>query len=69
MAETTSSERFLLAILQASGWWDACTKGIYESLKAGYLDCDETGRHFWLTESGQRYVERMPKVAETEPHD
>jgi hypothetical protein len=68
MAETTSSERFLLAILQDGGSWDAPTKGIYESLKAGYMDCDETGRCFWLTETGKHYVEWMPKVAESKPH-
>jgi hypothetical protein len=68
MAETTSSERFLLAILQDGRSWDASTKGTYESLKAGYMDCDETGRQIWLTESGKRYVERMPKIAESTPH-
>lgn len=68
MADTNAAERFLLAILQDGGSWDASTKGIYDSLKSGFMDCDETGRQIWLTESGKRYVERMPKVVEDEPH-
>ena len=63
------AERFLLATLQDGGSWDASTKGIYESLKAGYMDCDDTGLQIWLTEAGKRHVERMPKVAEAEPHE
>jgi hypothetical protein len=55
----SASERFLLATLQDGGSWDEPTKGVYESLRGGYMDCDESGRQIWLTEAGMRYAERM----------
>jgi hypothetical protein len=54
--KTTATERFLLALLEYGEPWDECSKGIYENLKDGNMDCDETGREFWLTTAGMRLM-------------
>lgn len=43
-SNTTASERYLLALLEDGDPWNVCSQGIYESIRLGYMDCDETGR-------------------------
>lgn len=59
---TTPAERYLLALLEDGADWGPCQKGIYESIAAGYMTCDETGRGFSLTPDGRHYVESRPDL-------
>lgn len=60
--QTTPAERYLLALLEDGADWGPCERGVYESIAAGHMTCDETGRGLSLTADGRHYVESRPEL-------